>query len=80
MEPRFPSTACYVVQNWTKVPILLSLKRVHQQAILANLFQLILSPIKHKDDIYGSSLVQKLMNFGVDKLYNPFPELPCYVQ
>jgi hypothetical protein len=62
------SIHCYIVQNWSRVPILISLKRVQGQATSANLLHLILSTVKHKGGVYGDDLVHKLMSFGVGKI------------
>jgi hypothetical protein len=61
------SIHCYVVQNWSRVPILISLERVQDQATSANLLQVILNAVRHKGGVYGGSLVHKLMSFGVGK-------------
>jgi hypothetical protein len=65
------SIHCYVVQNWSRVPILISLERVQDQATSTNLLNLILSAVKHKGGVYGGDLVQKFMSFGVGKIRNP---------
>jgi hypothetical protein len=65
------SIHCYVVQNWSRVLILLSLERVQDQATSSNLLHLILSAVKRKGGVHGGSLVHKLMSFGVGKLLYP---------
>jgi hypothetical protein len=62
------SIHCYVVQNWSRVPILISLERVQDQATSSKLLRLILSAMKHKGGVHGDSLVHKLMSFGVGKI------------
>jgi hypothetical protein len=62
------SIHCYVVQNWNRVPILISLECVQDQAASANLLHLIMSTVKHKGGVYGGNLVHKLMSFRVGKI------------
>jgi hypothetical protein len=59
------SIHCYVVQNWSRVPILISLERVQDQATSSNLLHFILSAVKRKGGVHGDSLVHKLMSFEV---------------
>jgi hypothetical protein len=63
------SIHCYVVQNWSTVPILINLERVQEQATSANLLHIILSAVKLKGGVHGDNLVQKLMSFEVGKIF-----------
>jgi hypothetical protein len=69
------SIHCYIVQNWSRVPILISLERVEEQATLVNLLRLILNSMKVKGGVHGRNLVHKLMSFGVGEKFNVFLSL-----
>jgi hypothetical protein len=68
------SIHCYVVQNSSKVPILIMLEQVKEQATSTNLLEIILKAVKDKGGVGDGSLIHKLMSFGVGKFF------PCMLQ
>jgi hypothetical protein len=61
------SIHCYVVQNWTRVPILITLEQMKEQATSTNLLHIILKAVKDKGGVSDGDLVHKLMSFSVGK-------------
>jgi hypothetical protein len=61
------SIHAYVVQNWSRIPILITLEHIQDQATSVNLLQIILKAVKDKGGVHDNGLVEKLMSFGVGK-------------
>jgi hypothetical protein len=68
----------FVVQNWTRVPILIMLEQVKEQATSTNLLHIILKAVKDKGGVCDGDLVHKLMSFGVGKFFPTCYSFFCY--
>jgi len=58
---------CYVVQNWTRVPMLILLQKLEANGASAdNLTSLIMSALSVKVQLNGDTIASRLICFGAD--------------
>jgi len=60
------SVHCYIVQEWARVPLLVSLQKVTGSATLEHLTDLIISAVSSGGGLDGASLAKKVICFGTD--------------